>query len=254
MVKYSYPMVISAVAWWANNASDRYIVSFFIGVSAGGVYAVASKIPSIITTFQNVLMQAWSISAIKDFDKYDEDGFIGNIYTLMSCFLCMLCSLIILFNIPLSNIMFSGDFFVAWKYVPPLVLSVTIDGLSLFLGNLFFAVKDTKARACATIFGAIVNTILNLLLIKQIGVYGAAIATIVGYLVGFIYSRIKIKKYINMNTNMKLNDSVLLLLLAQVGLAYFGNRFVVIQVLIILLIGFLYRNDIKKVCTLIQKK
>lgn len=254
MIKYSFPMVFSAIAWWVNNASDRYIITFIIGVSASGVYAVASKIPSIITTFQNVFLQAWSISAIKEFDKDDKDGFIGNIYTLMSCLLCMLCSLIIVLNIPLSKIMFSGDFFVAWKYVPPLVLSVTIDGLALFIGNLFFAVKDTKARAWATIVGAIVNTILNFVLIKIIGVYGAAIATVVGYFIGFVYSRIKIKKYIKMNTDMHLNDFILTLLTIQVVLAYFGNNFILFQIIILMLIGLLYRNYIWKVFTTIRKK
>lgn len=254
MIKYSFPLIFSAIAWWVNNASDRYIITFLIGVSASGVYAVATKIPSIITTFQNVFMQAWSISAIKEFDKNDKDCFIGNIYTLMSCLLCMLCSLIMAFNIPLSKMLFSGDFFVAWKYVPPLVLSVTIDGLSLFIGNLFFAVKDTKARAWATILGAIINTMLNFVLIKTIGVYGATVATVAGYSAGFIYSRIKIKKYINLNTNMHLNDFILILLFIQAVLAYFGNKFVIIQFIILLLIGVLYRNNICKVITTIKKK
>ena len=203
MVKYSFPMVFSSIAWWINNASDRYIITWFIGVSASGIYAVSSKIPSILTTFQNVFMQAWSISAIKEFDKDDKDGFIGNMYTLMSCMLCVLCSIIIVCNLLIAKIMFSGDFYVAWKYVPPLVLSITFDGLALFIGNLFYAVKDTKARAWATILGAGVNTILNFILIKTIGVYGAAIATVVGYASGFVLSRVLIKKYINIKNEWR---------------------------------------------------
>lgn len=254
MIKYSFPMIFSAIAWWINNASDRYIITWMIGVSASGIYAVASKIPSILTTFQNVFMQAWSISAIKEFDKEDKDGFIGNMYTLMSCMLCVLCSVIILFNLFIAKIMFSGEFFIAWKYVPPLVLSITFDGLALFIGNLFYAVKDTKARALATILGATVNTILNFILIKAIGVYGAAISTVIGYESGFALSRILIKKHINMNTNMKKNDCVLLLLAIQTALSYFGNYFILVQFVITIFIILMYKNNIIKIFNVMKNK
>lgn len=249
MISYSFPIIFSAIAWWINNSSDRYIISFILGVSISGVYAVASKIPSIITTFESVFMQAWSISAIKEFDKDDKDSFIGNMYTIMSCVLTILCSIIILFNMFISKIMFSGDFYIAWKFAPGLVFSVTIDGMALFIGNLLFAVKDTKSRAKITILGAIVNTILNIVLISMIGVYGAVIATIAGYTTGFIYSRIIIKKYINMKTNMKLNDMILILIGIQVFLAYFGNKYIFAQVLILLLIIYLYKDYIWKIYT-----
>ena len=254
MIKYSFPMVFSAIAWWINNASDRYIITWLIGVSASGIYAVSSKIPSILTTFQNVFMQAWSISAIKEFDKDDKDSFIGNMYTLMSCMLCLLCSLIILFNLLIAKIMFSGDFYIAWKYVPPLVLSITFDGLALFIGNLFYAVKDTRARAVATILGAIVNTILNFLLIKTVGVYGAALATVIGYGSGFVLSRILIKKYINMNTDMKKNDIILFLLVLQVIFSYFGNKLIIVQFVITITIALAYKKEIIKVISVIKNK
>ena len=247
MVLYSFPMIFSAIAWWVNNSSDRYIISFILGVSASGIYAVASKIPTIISTIESIFMQAWSISAIKNFDKDDDDGFIGNMYTIMSCILTILCSFIILFNMIISKIMFSGDFYIAWKFAPGLVFSVMIDGIALFIGNLLFAVKDTKSRAKITILGAIVNTILNIILINTIGVYGAVIATMVGYTVGFIYSRIIIKKHIKMKTNMKLNDSVLLLLVVQVILAYYGNKYILLQIPITITIIILYRKYIFKI-------
>lgn len=254
MIKYSFPMVFSAIAWWVNNASDRYLITWMIGVSASGIYAVSSKIPAILTVFQNIFMQAWSISAIKEFDKDDTDGFIGNMYTIMSSMLCLLCSIIIIFNIFISKLMFSGNFYIAWKYVPLLVLSICVDGLALFIGNLFYAVKDTKSRAYATIFGAIANLILNIILINVIGVYGAAFATFIGYLVGLIYSRIKIKKYISIKTSMKKNDFALFLLIIQTFFAYYGNKYIITQFVILLIILYLYKNCLIKIFVIIKNK
>ena len=80
MIKYSAPLISNSIAWWVNNVSDRYILTWLTGVATNGVYAIACKIPAILTTFQNVFSNAWSISAISEFNKDDNDGFIGNNY------------------------------------------------------------------------------------------------------------------------------------------------------------------------------
>ena len=41
MASYSLPLVANSLAWWVNNASDRYILTFFCGVTINGIYAVS---------------------------------------------------------------------------------------------------------------------------------------------------------------------------------------------------------------------
>ena len=247
MLKYSAPIVLSAIAWWINNASDRYIIAAFLGVSASGIYAVSSKIPTVLASLQNVFMQAWSISAIKEYDKDDKDGFIGNTYSILSGLLCLASSAIIVANIPIASLLFKGEFFVAWKNIPLLCFAATADALALFIGNLFFAVKDTKARLWSTIVGAVINTGLNLLLIPSIGIIGAALATAAGYFAGFVTSRIMIKKYINISTNFHIHDFCLFLLFCQALLAYYGNKFILVQLLLFVALSILNRKTIKTI-------
>ena len=102
MIVYSFPLIFSCVSWWINSASDKYIISFIVGVEISGIYSISSKIPGIITIFYSVFSQAWSISAIKEFDKNDTDGFFGNLYTLLNFLLCISCSIIMILNIPIS--------------------------------------------------------------------------------------------------------------------------------------------------------
>ena len=54
VLKYSAPLVLTAVSWWINSASDKYVVSFLIGVSANGILSVAYKIPTILNTIQQL--------------------------------------------------------------------------------------------------------------------------------------------------------------------------------------------------------
>ena len=52
MFIYSAPLAINSVAWWINTASDKYIITFFCGAAINGIYSVAYKIPTILSTFR----------------------------------------------------------------------------------------------------------------------------------------------------------------------------------------------------------
>lgn len=67
MFAYGIPLVANSIAWWINNASDRYILTFFCGTALNGVYSVSYKIPSILSMLQNTFYNAWSVSAITEY-------------------------------------------------------------------------------------------------------------------------------------------------------------------------------------------
>ena len=75
MLAYGIPLVLNSLAWWINNASDRYILTYFSGASINGIYSISYKIPSILAIVQSIFYSAWSVSAITEYDKNDTDGF-----------------------------------------------------------------------------------------------------------------------------------------------------------------------------------
>ena len=254
MFAFSFPLIFSVVAWWVNNASDRYILSWMAGVSLSGVYAVAYKIPNLLTTFQNIFAQAWSISAIKEFDENDSDGFIGNTYTLMNFAMVLLCSGIMIFNVPVARILYSNDFFVAWKYVPPLLISVLFNAMALFIGSIFTAVKDTRTLAVSTIVGAIVNVICNFIFIFYWKAYGAAMATLVGYCSTFLMRHIILRKYIRMKIDFRRDSIAYGLLLIQMIISNWGWKTIPLQGIVFVLIIMLYKVEARKITAIIRNK
>ncbi len=253
MIIYSWPLVFNSVSWWINDVSDRYILTSMAGVAISGIYAISYKIPGILSSLQTIFYQAWSISAIKEFDKDDSDGFIGKMYTMMNFCMCAVCSIIMILNKPIANFLYSGEFAEAWKFVPPLLISVVFNAMSLFIGGIFTAVKDTKAISVSTALGAIINIVLNLILIRIYSAYGAALATLIGNLFVIIMRNIILKKYIKMNTNMIINWTSYILLSLQMILAYFGNKYLYFEVTVFLVIILLYRESIKTVYYRIKK-
>lgn len=254
MIKFSFPMIFSALAWWVNNASDRYILSWFAGVSVSGIYSLSSKIPSMVAQAQNVFQNAWSISAIKDFDKNDSDGFMGNVFILLTFVMSAVCSIIMLLNIPIAKILYSGEFFEAWHYVPTLLLSVLFNGISLFLDGIFLAAKGTKLISVSTIIGAVVNTCLNLFLIPTIGAYGAAFATMLGYGIGLLFRLMAAKKYIIIKYNRKKIAAGYVFLLAQMVCSFLGAKLWLVQCVFLAGIVVLYKKEWGSVVSPFLKK
>ena len=216
MLVFCTPLILNSIAWWINSASDRYVLTFFQGTSANGIYSISYKIPTILSTLQTIFYNAWSVSAIKEFDKNDKDGFIGNIYKLYSCLSFLCCSIIIILNPYLSKLLYAKDFFDAWQYVPTLLIGTVFNGLSLFEGCLFTAVKKTKDVSTTTIIGAIVNTILNIIFIKYIGILGAAISTMIGYIIVWLLRTVKLRKHvIDMRVNWQVQITTMVIVLIQ---------------------------------------
>lgn len=258
MLLFSAPLIINSLAWWVNSASDRYILTFFQGPSANGIYSISYKMPTILSTLQTIFYNAWSISAIKEFDRDDRDGFIGNIYSLFSCISLVGCSAILIVNPFLAKFLYAKDFYLAWKYVPALLVGTAFNGLSLVQGCLFSAVKRTKDVSVSTIVGAIVNTVLNFVLIYSIGIQGAAIATMVGYIASWLMRSIKLNKcVVKIKIDWFSHVTTLVLIITQGVLAsVYGTN--MIQLILFVAIVFFQRkaivNVFRKVADILEGK
>lgn len=249
MLKYSRPLIANSIAWWVNNVSDRYVVIFFCGLAENGVYSVAGKIPSILNIFQSIFNSAWTLSAVKDFDPEDKNGFFSNTYKVYNCMITIICSLIIVFDKTLAHFLYARDFYIAWKYVPWLTIAILFGALSGYIGGFFSAVKDSKIFASSTIIGAVTNLVLNFIFTPVYGALGAAVATAVCYFIVWLFRLFQSKKYIKLKISFFRDIcSYILLVIQSIILLYIDNRSLVLnQIIIFLLFILLYRNDLKKV-------
>ena len=245
MVLFSVPMLFSAISWWVNNASDKYILTFYNGVSAVGLYAVSSKIPSVLSAFGAIVSQTFSISAIKEFNPDDSDGFLGDIYSAVSFFSFFICSLLILCNIPLAKILFSESFFPAWQYAPPLLIAAAFNQVSMSCQNILMGIGETGIIFRTSLIGALVNTTLNFTLIPSYGTYGAAVATVVGFFVVWILRYIEVGKYVRLKHHFIKEVASYALATLQMITAFYGNRFVFFQICLCLCIVLLFKNMIR---------
>lgn len=243
MRNYSIPLIFNGVAWWMNNSIDKYFVTAICGAAQNGIYAVSYKIPTILTVFHSIFSQAWNLSAIKEFDRNDKDGFFAKTYSTYNAVLVILCSGLILFNIPIARILFAKDFFIAWKYSSVLLISIVFSALSGFLGSIFTAVKDSKIFAVSTVISAMANCILNAILIPIWGIQGAAIATAISFFMIWIIRLICTRKYIKWKLNLFVDIVAYIVLTIQVIVEHFEGHGYLAQLVCMSILLLLYRKQ-----------
>lgn len=190
MLIYCIPLMATTIGWWINSTLDKYVVSFIMGVAANGVLSVSYKIPSIINTLQGIFTQAWQISAVKEYGEENTAVFYGNTFNVINMLMSVSCSVLIMFTKPLASILFAKDFYLAWNYVPLLLVSSVLNCASGLLGPILSAKKNSKAMMWSAIIGSGVNAILNIILVIIWGIQGATIATAVcSYVIYWVRKR-----------------------------------------------------------------
>lgn len=252
MLVYCMPLIASAVGWWINSGSDKYVVTFFCGIAANGILSVAYKIPSVLNTFQSIFMQAWQISAIKEYGEQDTALFYGNTFKVINAMMCIVCSVFIFMTKQLAKILYAKDFYIAWKFMPFLLVSSVLNCASGFLGPILSARKDSKSMAISAIFGAIINLILNVIFVFYMGAQGVTIATVIASFIIYEIRKIAVGKDIEISGYKTIFITWLLLIIQAI--VEINNLLYVIEILIMLLVMILNSNDIKHIILSIENR
>lgn len=245
MIIYSAPMIMNQLGWWANNVSDRYVVTFMCGVAANGIYSVAYKIPTILSTLGQIFIQAWQISAIKEYKNKDSKRFYGNALNYMNNIICICCMILILCSKFLGKLLYSKDFYVAWKYTPFLLLAIVFNSASGILGPILTAQKNSKALGVSAFYGALINAVLNVVLVYLMkDAQGAAIATAISSYSIYFFRRRALRNDITILNYSKMIFSWVCIIFQSLLIIYTENY--LIQLILIAMVIAAYRRSLKK--------
>lgn len=216
MLGFSIPLIFSGLSWWVVSSSDRYFVAGMCGTAANGIYSVAYKIPTILQAFDNVFRQAWTFTLYDSYRTEDGKKYIARVYDVYSFVLCIGCSFLIAIDIILSQLLYANDFFEAWKYVPFLLISVVLNSASSLMSNFLSIYKKTKSSMNISIVAALVNIVLNWVLIIILdNPLGAAIATAITFFVSWCCNCIMGIKLSGVNIHWKKQLLTYLILCSQ---------------------------------------
>lgn len=225
MLKYSVVLIPNSFMWWVMNSSDRVMLTSMMGSSANGIFAISYKIPTLLITLTSIFNQAWCYSAIREDDSEDKNKYYNEVFGKLAAFVLLTAAAMILIMKPFMSVYVSDDYYIAWRYTPYLIFGFVFLTMGTFLSSTYTVNKDSKGFLYSGVCGAVLNIILNWILIKKIGISGAAVATMAGYIAVFAYRVKDIKKYVKIKYLRK--EIILsLIIIAVMGATMFADGIV----------------------------
>lgn len=255
MLKYSMPMIPNAMSWWIINASDRTIISIVLGVEANAVYAIANKLSGLCTTLFSVFHLSWQQSASESLNDDDRDKYYSSVFATTTRVIASICIFVIGINQLFFDVLFSADYSDGRYIAPILALAVLLSVQAQFIGGIYVALKWSKKNGATTLIAAAVNAVFNLALIGHLGLYAAALATLVAYAVLLVVRFVDVRRTVR----LKLSSEVVGSMVLTVGFAaasYIPFVWIGIVLLCLSVICFFVMNYslIRKVISMVRKK
>ena len=187
---YGIPIIPNTIMWWLVSGINRPIMETSLGLAAVGLFAVANKIPAVISMLCGIFNTAWSITMLEEYGKMDFNEFFNKIVKSIFFILVLAGVFISIFSREIITIFAAKEYIEAWKYVPFLVFSVLLQNLSGLIGGIFSAQKKSKYFFYSSIWGAGTSLIFTYLLISKMGMNGVCLAMIISFL-SMIVSRLR---------------------------------------------------------------
>lgn len=203
LLAFSMPIVPSSIALWVVNLSDRLIITHFLGSGLNGIYAVANKIPALYSTAYSVFNLAWTETASRVSDDGDPAEYYSKLFRGLFEFLIGAMLLMIAVTPLVFKVLVKGDYGTAILQVPFLYFGVFFNSFVNFYSGIYIALKRTRQVGISSVAGAILNAGINLLLVKQIGLYAASISTAVSFGVIVLYRAYDLNKAVKIQYDFK---------------------------------------------------
>ena len=240
MLKYSIPLIPTTVFWWITSASDRYMVNGFIGSESNGIYAVSYKLPTLLTLLATVFMQAWQFSAVTESegDKKEHTDFFSKVWGSFQAVMFLAGSGVIVFAKVAMKILTTDEFYSAWEFVPLLAVAMIFTAFTNFMGSVYVVNKKSNISFLTALVGGVSNIILNFILIPSpMGVQGAALATVISYMLAFIIRSIVAIKYIPFNLHVKhILINTIIIFVQTVVMIFEIKYWIIIETLLLVLL------------------
>ncbi|MDR2888906.1 MAG: oligosaccharide flippase family protein [Lachnospiraceae bacterium] len=178
----SVPLIPHFLAGNILGTIDRIIIARYCGDEDVALYSVVYSCSVLFTFIQGALNQAWSPWFYEQLhnQRFEQIKKISKIYIIL---FCLLGIAIMLIGPEVILVLGGRDYMSSIYLVPPIIMGCVY----LFLYTLYVNVeiynKKTLGISLNTIMAAVVNLVLNILLIPVWGYTVAAYTTLLGYFI-----------------------------------------------------------------------
>ena len=262
-ILFALPLIPHYLAQIVLASSDRIMIQRLVGESQAGIYTLAYTISSVMTLFNTALSQTispWIYQKIKD-GKTNE---IAGVSYIAMFFIGALNLFLIVLAPEIVHIFAPTSYYEAIWTIPPVAMSVYFIFMYDFFAKFEFYYEKRVFIMIASIAGALLNVVLNYLLIPVFGYIAAGYTTLFCYIAYVIGHYVFMRRVVSQNIGnihvysprilLGLSCSLLILGFAF-SVTYLNNyvRYTVLIILIILIVVF-RKRIYEKANVLLEKR
>ncbi len=187
MLLYGMPLMMLETLGLVMRLSDRYIIQAVLGENALGMYSASYNLTSyldlillaaMVQALKPYYMQLWETEGATKTQAFLADGM--HTYFVVGIPLITLFSLVSPY---LLSFLASDKYSPGTIIIPFVAFSFLLEGAMHFLAAGLYIKKNTKALMFWGVLATILNLAFNLIAIPIYGILGAAVVTIISYLV-----------------------------------------------------------------------
>ncbi|KAF1082730.1 MAG: hypothetical protein GQF41_0497 [Candidatus Rifleibacterium amylolyticum] len=182
---FGAPIVIHLLSSTIHTAIDRVMLERYVSLADLGIYTLSMTVGHALGMFVSSFNQAFQPGyfQLMSSNRKDKELQIIRTFKLFLIIMTAISSIGIILGGPFLKV-FAGPRFEATIWVFPwVILSVFMGSFYFFFVSPVFFFKKTKFLPLITGLSAVVNVFLNLLLIPEWGITGAAVATVISHVV-----------------------------------------------------------------------
>jgi O-antigen/teichoic acid export membrane protein len=184
LLRYGVPLVPTSLAFWVFLASDRLILGKLSTLTELGLYSVAVSIVGLANIVIGSFSQAWTAHSIQAYEEAPAEAphLYGRVLTYLLVGFGLIGIVLTVFGPELLDLLAGGSYDDAAPAIAPLAIGMVAYASTLVTGAGIGLMKRTNYLAGLSALAALLNVVLNLVLIPPLGMVGSAWATAASYL------------------------------------------------------------------------
>jgi len=199
---YSKYAFISSVGGYFYSWMDIAIIGLFLAQSDVGVYEIAWRVTAVVMLFSSSIantifpqVSQWEAEdATKRIESLLSDAIMPALFISIPAFFG-----VVLFSKEILGLVFGVEYRAGWLVLIILMGEKVIQSIHVILGRSLQGINQPDLAAKASIISIVLNFVLNIILVIEYGIVGAAAATALSFIVNSILHAYYLSRFVSIH-------------------------------------------------------
>lgn len=194
LLRFAAPLCLNTASYWLLSSASRLVFNYMCGDAASGVFSVGNKFGQIIVLATTCFTYAWQDLSFSASSRGADGAFFTAACRKYLLFLVAALALLL----PLVKLVFPlfvlGEYGDALNVVPLSLVVALVSGYSAFVGNIFYAIKETRTVGTSTVAAGMVAVACAPAAISLLSANGVNVSVLAGFLVNLFIRAVILRR------------------------------------------------------------